>query len=665
MAIPVNVPLAVRTAGGPFDIILGVEDEYMGFRTAGPADRRQVSNLAETISIGGEAAYSNDAYSQLIVNGFDEGGDRELFESGDRRYYTTDGKASLAVKNVMSMASAWEISDAAHTATAREMIDFNGSLCPQPWLVYACGTTLRAYNTTTGVWADAHPAAGAFANPITSIRVFDNTMLAICFGSAANWQGWTGASLTTTFIDTGIKSDVVIPGTILSVLYWHALAGSLYKYTGGAWSAAIPVGFSNLSITDLLEHQGLLFVAKPEGLFTYDGTTVRRILSSDNSLSTNNFRGFGEWLGALYLPWKSALHKGVVSSSVSIASTDITPLMTGDTAKETYGHGIPIKCIAGPRRIYVAFNAGEGTYPEVLAYDGVGFQQVYRGTAADVMVAMGYSVHMGWLMINSGGATLIKRLVDTCDAEYPNFNATSQTESPFFDGGKPGELKAWRSIQIDAQDCSATNYINIYYRTTRDATWTLVGALTSDGQQELLFDPGKGHVASRKLQFRIELIRGGAVTTTPKLRFPIIIRVMISSLAKDAYYETIILAPDEALNNNKGVISDTGYSQLLMKTFLDKVRNSPYPITRIDEEGEIMAVKVTDKGGVGDRPDMGTSPVRWNFALRWLDTRPGNFRQTDNHRLVISVGTITTNKFTWATFSAFGIGAIGLSYCEG
>ena len=663
--IPVNVPLSVRTAGGPFDIILGVGDEYMGFLTSGPAQIKQIASLAEVIRVGGESAYSNEAFSQLILNGFDGGGDREIFEAGDKRSNWSDGKVALGVEGRVTLASRWNESDADVIAEGREIVDFNATTCPQPWVLVPTAN-LRALNTTTMAWGDV---LSSFTR--TDFHLFANDQyLFFSFLSSGTRYGfrWDGSALLSGYTALGGV------GVACKCLGWYketlycTVTSNLYPATnnnGSTWGTAIPVGYVGTSITDLYESNGLLFIAKPEGLFVYDEADVYMLLDAKVTYTLENFKGLCDWLGALYLPWLNAVHKGAVSTVTKMTNTDITPRMKGSTAKERYGHGIPVKMIAGPHRMFMAFNGGEGQYPEVLAHDGVGFQQVYRGQADDQMLAMGYTRQLDWLIINDG-STRIKKMINTGDVEYPDYEETGEFFAPFLDGGYPNELKLWRSITVDVEDCSTDNTVAIYYRETDADAWTLAATITENGQQEIMLDPTHGHVASRKIQFRFVLSRDADdETTTPKIKMPLIVRVMVSPLAIDGYYETIILAMDEILNNGLGKLSDTGYSQQSMREFLNILRNSPYPVTRIDEEGKVFSVKITDKSESGERPGNDTRPVRWNAALKYLDMRPGVTRQTDTSGLTITTGTITKTLFDWESFTAFGVGPIGLSACSG
>jgi len=651
--------LSVSSAGGPWDVIYTVGSNSMGFITANPATVRQVSPFAVSIRTGGEAAYSQDTYQQSVFTGFYEGGDKLVF-GDDAKYQWSNGKVALHREDYITLASQWESSDASQVATAREILDFDTSSCAQPWIVYAADTVLRAFNTTTEVWANACPSGTPFGNSIVHISLANGKMY-ISFGSAANSQSWTGASLTTGFAATAVAADRFIQGTIQSVTYWRSLSGDIYKYTG-SWSAAIPVGNTDSSISDIYEYKSWLLIAKPEGLYSYDGTNVNLLIKADVTISTNNFRGMGAWLTNLYLPWLNAVHQATISSATSITNTDITPLMQGDTAKERYGHGIPIRCIAGPRKSYIAFDDGEGLYPEVLSHDGIGYQQIYRGTSGDTMYAIGYSPTMGWLVVNDG-STRIKRLINTGDAEYPSFNTSGEFHTPGLDGGYPDELKAYRSIKLTTEDCVEDNEdIVISYRID-DGSWVEAGTVDTDGfLQETILDLDNGHVVGKKLEFKLVLSRRAAdETKTPKIKLPIIVRLLVLPDPIDSYSEEIDLKLTTKTRDGK-TLNDDGYTIQERLDFLYDARSSPYPIVRTDEWGRVTYLKITDMGQ--DPKRFGTSDEGILVSLNLLDLSPGLVRQLSTDQLTIT-DTLTSEDIAWDEFYAFGVGSIGLSYCEG
>ena len=614
------VPLSVSGVGGPYDLILSVGDEAMGFLTAKPLQVKQVSTFAPSIRVGGTPEYSHDSYQQLSLEGFDGGGDKDVLESGERRYQWSDGQVAMQVEKRVTLASEWEESDADIDAEGREILDFNASTCPQPWIVVAADNP-RAFNTTTEVWGDMFSSGGCsefyfLANDQYLFMSYE--VSGTRYGYRWDGSGLAGAGYTAL---GGVGASCRCFGWFEESLYCSS-GTNIYKATSGtgaAWGSAIPVGYPGTTVTDLYTSNGLLFIAKPEGLFVYDGASVYMILDAKTTYTTNSFRGLCDWLGAIYLPWMNALHKGAVTSATKMTNTDITPRMKGDTNKEIYGHGTPIKCIGAPHRMFIAFDDGESVYPEVLSYNGVGFQQIYRGDSGDTMYAMGYSREMGWLVINDG-STRIKRMINTGDMEYPDYAESGEFWTPAIDGGFPGEKKAFRSIELEIEDgVSEDEYLDVYYRLDGGA-WVLVDSPYESG--ELVLNEEDGHVTGKKIEFRFILHRGSTVTNTPKLVMPILVRMMVIPDAIDAYSCVIVAKLGELLNGSYGALSESGNTVQDMIDFLNDARNSTYPVFITDEMNRTFVTKITDKSEQWSRLNDRGSELFAEVAMGFLDLAP-------------------------------------------
>lgn len=639
-----SIPLSVSGVGGAFDLLMSVNNDVMGFITSRPMRVKQVSTFAPSIRIGGDPAYSNDSYQQMVINGFDSGGDQELFRSDDRRYQWSDGNLALHVEDRITLASKWEESDAGVTALGREILDFNPSTAPQPWVVAATGTQLRAFNTTTELWGDVFPGAGdredfyLFANDqYLFYSFYYNTTSARVAG---RWDGSALGSGTAAL--GGVGATCKCLGWYKQTLYCTS-GSNLYAATnnnGSAWSSAIPVGFSGTNITDIYESNGLLFIAKPEGLYSYDGTTVYKLLDARTTYTTNCFRGMTDWLGALYIPWLNGLHKGAISTAAKISAQDITPRMKGDTAKERYGHGQAIKCFAGPNKLFIALDGGEGTYPELLAYNGIGFHQLYRGTASTTMGAAGYSRTMDWIFINDGNATRRKKVINCGDAEYPNFATYGTMLTPALDAGFPGEQKAYKSLQLEVADLESDAHVNIQYRLD-GGSWVTPSQylVDSDGVHELILSSSDGHVVGKKIEFKIVVYRGSTATITPVIKMPMIVRLMVIPEAIDAYQCQILVNLTEKLRNGNGPLSNTEKTIEDIIAFINRARDSTYPVIVVDEIGRRFVTKITEKSENWGRRTTGETYAEVPIGL--LDLSPSINRRLSFISTEADSGSIT------------------------
>ncbi len=407
--------------GGHFDLLLGNGDTFMGFLTARPGMVRQVNNTAPNINTGGMSQHGDESFQQHIFPGFEMGGDKEFFENGENRYFESDGNVALHQSGRVTLDSQWSSAaidggDPSVAATAPQIVDFNVG---NKYIVVGVGTKVRAYNTTGAAWADS----GAFGTDVVYLFANDEYLFAAC---TANLYRWDGATATTTWTALAFAT---------SGLGWYN--ATLYRFTGrtivpatnnngSAWGAAVNVGYATTNILDIGEALGLLFIAKPEGLYSYDGTTVKLVIDARTIRSTLNFGGFMEYKGTVIYKMLTTVYKAAgISGGLFSAVSEINTDMRGNKAREQYGHGTPIIFFNGPRRAYFAFNGEEGLYPVLLSYNGLGLHKVYQGTS---VTTTGYSSDI------TGGGTA-----------SASTEAAGQPASKAVDNLNAGVLDAWVS----------------------------------------------------------------------------------------------------------------------------------------------------------------------------------------------------------------------------
>lgn len=596
-----SVPDTVRTANGPWDLIFERVDTgaKMGFLNREPAARRQITNVAPRIRTGGDAAYSSEAWEQFVLNGFDTGGDRLLFQSGDRRYQWSDGKVALAIPDLVTLASQWASQDTGHTATAKQILDFNPTT-GNPRIVSGTGTHLRTYNTTSQVWESAQPAAGTpFAANVKHLYANDLYCF-IALGTSGSYR-WDNSGVNSGFTSLAVNADCF--GWYHEVLY-RGLGATLFKATandGSAWSATTyPVGYAGTSILDMYQGANLLFLTKPEGLYAWDGTTVQLMLDFKDVMSTSNGVYGCEWHGAIYFPEVNQPFKMGVAGGRPSAVTEITPKMKGDANKERYGHGAPVRSFAVPGYLITAFDDGEGVYPEVLAYTEVGWHQLYRGTSGETMRAAGFSRLQDWILINVDGATYRKRITNAYNAEYPDYATSGQFTTPAIDAGYPDELKAFRSVSQIVSGCDTNNTIAVEYRLD-GGTWTSVGTINStpttpDTPIELLLGSANAVIIGRRLELRYTLTRNaGDPTATPKMKMPIIVRCKVRTRPFDGFGESLLIDLTAKLEHGYGTVgNNAGYTIQQMLDFLENARAAASTIIYTDEWNRRRLVNITD-----------------------------------------------------------------------
>lgn len=611
------VPLTVRSAGGPWDVILSFGNRSMGFVARAPAQQTQISNVVPRVRIGSDPGFTEGPLDVIAFPSFSTGGDLERLEAGEERYQWSDGNVALYVDKRVTLASRWEIVDADITPTFFRILDFvtaNGDY----WCI-AEGDHLRIYDDSGGTYSDEEPAAGIAAD---IVHMFSNDQYLFCAcGTGDDAWRWDGDPTTGWSELTGFKADAF--GWYKETLY-RGLGNELIPATdndGTAWGTAFHVGWDSTDIEDLYEASGYLFIAKKEGLYVYDGTDVYLLIDAYETRATGNFVGGKYWQGALYTPWLSSIYKSVIASVKSSTVSDITPHMLGSEAKERYGHGAPKVIFAGPKKLYIALDNGEGQYPELLSYNGVGFHQVYRGTSGDTLYAAGHSALKGWVLINDG-STRRKRIVNTGLGEYADYAPSGEFYTPIVDAGYPDETKAWVQVEFEAKGCDATHTVAAYYRQDGGA-WTAMDTISEDGKHQVLFDEAEGQINSREMELRFVLGAPPGDGDTPRIKLPIGVRCLVTAGAVDAYSEVLELSENQQLRNGYGTVGDdAGYTEGAMREFLNQCRQTAETIIRIDEFGHRTNVKMTDRV-LQTEADRSTNEQKSVASLRWLELFSG------------------------------------------
>lgn len=628
------VPNTVRANGGPYDVVYSFGDHIMGFRTANPPPSTSINNLAPNVRFGGDPGYQEGAYNQVVLNGFNHGGDRRLYESDDQRYQWSDGNVALYREKTVQLASQWASSDAGVTATARQIVDYPVG---NEYVLVGVGTKCRAYDLNSLTWGNS----GTFGADVIHLFATDDYVFASC---GAGDDFWRLDDTTWTQPHTGAKANCF---AIYKEQLYRGLSDEIIPYTnqtgaGAGVGTAIKVGWASTDVEDMWVANGYLLIAKPEGVYIYDGTNLELLIDAAVTRTTGNFVGSCEHEGATYLLWLNSIRKCMISGLHSATFTQLTPHMEGDLAKETYGHGKPVIAFSAPNKMYIAMDDGENVYPELLAHTGIGFYQVYRGTSGDTMNAAGYSRLMGWLLVNDG-ATRRKRVINVADGEYPDFALTGQFTTPAYDAGFPDIPKSYRDLTVQLRDVDADNTVKVEYRID-EGTWTTVYTLAEEGENTLMLGGVDAQVRGKKIEFRFTLTRDAAdVTKTPIIEMPLVMRVLVCPEVTMAYTDTPLVDNEVSLWNDFELGSDDPTLDARIQ-FIKDMASTADTVTRINEWGKKTLVKVTSFSRVPKRlEDPGGSDERCDYSISLLDVFRGTWQQVAATLNATVTTTVTAN----------------------
>jgi len=521
------------TAGQTHDVVFTLGSDSYGFMLKqGTSVEERVNDFAPSIGLGDNPAFAEGAWRAWEQSGLTEGVDQRIFSSKQKCWWT-DGNLDTTRDQIVQLAAAWNSSDASKSATAPNIIDFEQASTDV--VLAAIATKIRRYNTSTEVWADSTTTLGANC---TRLATHGANAFAACgtgadFYRSADGDTWTQPAAGQKATDFATWDEKL----------WLCTGATIKNSTdnGATWSAAINVGDPSTNCTRMMVAFNNLFIRKEDGLYYYNGSDVVEVYRNRNTLYSGNQTLTYHHDGFIYMGELGSIKKFSISSGSIANMVDVTPNMTGDASKELYGHGTPIWIWSGPQHLYAAFDDGEGLYPEVLKYNGLGWHQVYRGASGDTLNAGGYSRLMGYNFLNDG-ATRLQKMVTLKDIPRADYPSSGQFITSYFDAGLPQMPKGFGSIRVWARNVSATGYIRIEYRTSDSGSWTTVGDVDTDvypNPTTIPFDSDDKSIGSNALQLRFTLNRVSASSTPVLERFSV--KYLNRPLTVHAYSMTLQL----------------------------------------------------------------------------------------------------------------------------
>jgi len=580
------------TAGLQHDITLTAGGTVYGFQIRkGSYQEERADDFAPRIATGNDPSLREGIWDVWSHNGA-PGGIDQLTLVDRNRIYSSDGNVFLSRSERIMLQAAWNSSDAAVIATAPMFVDFTTA---SDLVAGGIGTKVRRYTAATGLWAasTSHDpaAAAAFDGNVVWLHQHGSYMFAALdnakvFQRSTDLITWTrpaagqAASCFTTWSKT--NSDGT---TTINLVLGTGATVKLSVDNGATWPTTLNVGNPDSNITSLSVGFGLLLIGKEDGFCYYDGVNVVEDLKMPNKKYVSNFRNMVYHEGFLYTHVLGEILKISLSGGGAANMTYITPNKIGSEAKELYGHGVPVAMWSGPSNLYVAFDDGESVYPEVLSYTGQGWQQEYLGTSGDTMYAGGYSRKASQTFINDG-ASRYRKHPTLRDLPFPDYPATGQYVTSDFDGGLPFMYKAFRYLQVEAENISSGK-IKIEYSLDRGTNYVaLESDVTVDGQTILTF-PSAEPIASRSLRLRVTLYRNSS-SSSPRLR-----RVAVSFINRPTPIYAFSL--DLKLAGGQVIRDQTAEPESMdtLRSFLKGAEASVTPVTFTDMYSHAQKMYIT------------------------------------------------------------------------
>jgi len=361
-----------------------------------------------------------------------------------------------------------------------------------------------------------------FAKTITDLCVFQNRLYIA--------QGWSDEYYYTSDLITFTESTLANStakhmSNIGNSQFWisdslNTLRDSDNPINGGtALSTQYIVGSSDFDITDLVDHESIVFVRKEDDVYYLSVGDVLSLLELDPEATTAYAHKLFLWGDNLYIPSGiNSLYEYDISSGVATVISP-TRYATGDV---TYDEEILAIC-ADETYLYIAQDNGSslnilaGRWEEVGGESDWYWHPIYEITMNDITAMLVSSL--------TGSKRLYVGTTAYADGIIPFFVSAGYSApwletgyecvaagtfyTPWFTSNFPTEEKYWKSIDITSICITSKTSITVSYQ-VKGGSWVAMTALTtsalngSDYPDEVTDNRAIG-VSSERIRFKFAM----------------------------------------------------------------------------------------------------------------------------------------------------------------
>jgi len=494
-----------------------------------------------------------------------------------------------------------------------QTIEFNGS-----W--FAIGARyVHIWNSGTVNW-DVDKDMGATAVAVNGCAtVFASALVVGAGGAVDYWSRDTSGVWTQPA--AGIKAQLM---ALIGNQLWRVFsANQLSSSTNGTtWTTAVALGDATKTATMLTDYNGNPHTGKPEGLFEYDGTTVRnRLAELGQRLSAQNCQGGKPARGKLFLPvgpavWTYTADAVQTEGKPTRSADVIAPSISKGSSSEVRGK---IKALwADVDFLYGVLAANSGNY-YITAYDynpapGQGWHQLaLTGTTA--ITALGRFQDMsGNPRIWYSEGTTMKYFVLPLDTINPYvdsnylFATTGDLYMPVEADTFEDTPKAQLSYKFEVDNVTTARYVDLSYALDGGAD-TPLKRVTTSGLSSIYFP---STTQGRRIQLHLKLTTDSSAQTPRVLPFS---RHYQLRFERKKQWTFMVEASRGSLPNiDKGALDQ-------LKA-IESARDSVIPVSFTDKDNRIWTVFVTEIGNQEMVLD-GDETV-WGVPVTLLEWRSGN-----------------------------------------
>lgn len=550
--------------------------------------RRRANDFAPVIGVpGAQLEYAEDVWRPWVLGDFRGSLGQENWDDPTRPYEMTPGLRIF--KDRITLDTQFHDEDDAIIVT--KGVDFKGNH-------YAIDQTGSHKNVRkrvpAGTWSTVYTAS----HTIRDIYVFGDYIY-IGTGGGGMFYSQDGSSWSATAKDPSqnVHNLLMYRQYLWAGIQWKLWFNPHPRAAEWKPEQGIIVGDGDSDLVTLYEINGLailggiIAIGRSNGIYIYEGSGNRAegpIIDFENKIWSGNCGVFFVTDGFLYYNVGDRIKRTDLRGS----EFDVTPSMTGSTAKEIYGFGHPVGGQGYQGHAYIGFDDMEGLYPVVLempTIDVGGWRMVYKGASGDSMRGAWFSAVAQRLVINDG-ATRTQRFTIATDTAYPDYVQTASVTTPWFDAGDVWSQKIFAAMLAYARDLSATETIALYYEKDYSGSLVLINTFTSGRENETVFDPTRIAISARKLRLQIVLSRDAADSTvTPVLILPLVATYMVRP--KPTYAQQVIVRLHDNIQTHDG--KPTEHSAATLKAFVRACEAYDFPIEYTDRDGDTWDVFVS------------------------------------------------------------------------
>jgi hypothetical protein len=507
--------------------------------------------------------------------------------------------------------TAWD--DSATAEAKHQFIEFNGS-----W--FAIGARYCHKWDAAGSEWDTDKDFGATSAAIKGgATIFANTLIVGVGNTDDYWSRTTAGVWSQPAAGIVAQLMSLVGNTIWRVFNSNQLSSSV---NGTTWATAVSIGDSNNVATLLTDYNGNPHVGKAEGLFEYDGTTVRnRLAELGFRLNAQNCRGGKPSRGKLYLPVGPALWQytadavqteGKPTRSAEVLAPNITKASNNEVRGKIKDLWPDVDYLWG------ILAAQSGTY-YIVSYDynptpGQGWHQpVATGTTAITALGRFQDATGNPRIWYSEGTAAPKYFLLPLDAINPYadsaylYGTTGDIYMPIEADTFDDVNKSYLSIKFEVDNVTTARYVDISYALDGGAD-TSLRRITGTGLSTVFFP---STAQGRRIQLHLKLTTDSSAQTPRVLPFSRHYQLRFER--KKQWTFNI-----EASRFSGPNIPKDALAQLRA---VEAARDSVAPITFVDKDNRPWTVFATKIGNIEESIDDDTHV--WAIPVTLLEWRSG------------------------------------------